>query len=300
MPMYSQTTTRRRLAPLLPEPPPKKRWKRRLIFSCLFLLFLLAFSPHSLYLKHVLGHENKPAPTVSLTTSQLASLAGNVNEVINSNPDMSIAVSIVDLNTGSQQNYGLQNPFEAASTGKLITAADFLHHVEEGDDSLTETVNGNTAKYGLQQMIVLSDDNAWAAFNDSLGHDDLQSYADSIGLKDYDASTNTMPARDVAILLQKLYQKILLNASDTQLLLSYMAKANLNGYIGPVVPSDVRFYHKTGLLDDRVHDAAIIDNGKRPIVLVIFTREYNDQDYAGRALIMQRITKSVLQTYSIN
>lgn len=283
-----------------PLPPKKKRHWLALVPALALSVLIILVLQHLIFAKHALGHEVKAKVVKPLTSAQLAKLSNNINQIINNNQDIDIAVSVIDLKTSAHQNYGLQDPFEAASTGKLITATDFLHHVEQGSDSLNETINGDTAKYELQQMIVISDNDAWQTFNDLLGHDDLESYASSLGITNYSADYNTLTADDIAILLQKLYTNQLLNKSDTQLLLGYMAKANENNYIGPAAPSDAKFYHKAGILDDRVHDAAIIDNGKRPIVLVIFTREDGDEDYTNRAQIIQQITAQVLRSYSIN
>ncbi|HVV67098.1 MAG TPA: serine hydrolase [Candidatus Saccharimonadales bacterium] len=237
-----------------------------------------------------------------LDAEQLGALQNNINTTINANPDIDVAVSIVDLGSGQTARYGITDPFEAASTAKLITAADYLHHVEEGDASLNDQINGSSAQYELQQMIVVSDDNAWQAFNDDLGHPDLQSYASSIGLTDYNPDDNTMPANDIALLLQKLYRGQLLDKAHTDLLLGYMSRANYTGYIEAEVPGGVKFYHKAGLLQDRVHDAAIIDNGKRAIILVIFTKNEDDENDPSPAQtqIIQQITTSVLNAYSIN
>ena len=54
-------------------------------------------------------------------------------------------------------------------------------------------------------------------------------------------------------------------------------------FIPTFIPQDARVYHKTGLLEDDVHDAAIIEQGSRKIVLVILTHGQGQQDYPGRA-----------------
>jgi beta-lactamase class A len=270
--------------------------------SLLILVTIALVLLHFVAIKKV--HAEKipaPKPAQTPTSQQLASMAGSINSIVNSDPDIDVGVSIINLNDNQSQQYGVTDPFEAASTAKLITAADYLHHVEAGSASLGDSVNGATAQYELQQMIEVSDDNAWLAFNDLLGHPDLQNYASSIGLTNYDPDLNTLPASDIATLLQKLYEGKLLNSSDTRLLLSYMAAANYSDYIGGVVPGNVKFYHKAGVLDDRIHDAAIIDNGKNPIVLVIFTKNESDESDAApdQVQIIQQISTAVFNAYSI-
>jgi len=270
------------------------------------IIFLLAFAVvllHPLLIKKVRAQskaaDQKDVPSIS--QSQLANLSNEINDIINNNQDIDVAVSVVDLNTGQTQQYGLSNPFEAASTAKLITATDYLHHVEEGSASLNGDIEGSPAQYEIQQMIEVSDDNDWQALNDYLGHPDLLAYTSSIGLANYDPDDNTLPASDISLLLQKLYKGQLLDKQDSQLLLSYMAAANYNGYMGAVVPSDVKFYHKAGVLDDRIHDAAIIDNSLQPVVLVVFTKNEDDAYSAlpVQTQIIQQVTTDVLNAYSI-
>jgi hypothetical protein len=64
------------------------------------------------------------------------------------------------------------------------------------------------------------------------------------------------------------------------------------------IPAGVKVYHKAGWLDDRVHDAAIIDNGKHPYVLVIFTKDISgDYNAAIGHKIYADITKTTTQLF---
>lgn len=270
-----------------------------LIALAALVLILIA---HFTLIKHTHAQAKTSPKESPLSIQQVTAMANSINSIINSHPDIDVGVAIVDLNNDRTEQYGVANPFEAASTTKLITAADFLHHVEDGDDDLHESINGKSAQYELQQMIEVSDDNAWQAFNDKLGHPELLSYASGIGLKDYDPDVNTLPANDIAILLKKLYQGQLLNQRYTKLLLDYMAVANYDGYIGGVIPNHVKFYHKAGVLEDRIHDAAIVDDGKRSLVIVIFTKNEDDENAASpdQSPIIQQIAAAALNAYSIN
>lgn len=275
-----------------------KRLKKFISLGCLVTAVLLL--AHFLTIKHVHAEKSPPKPAPP-SIQQLVGLSSSINSTMNSNPNIDVSVSLIDLNTNRLQHFGEHAAFEAGSTAKLITAADYLHHVEQGKASLNQIIEGSSAQSELQQMIEVSDDNSWYALNDFLGHADLSSFAASQGLSGYDADTNTLTSNDIALLLQKLYQGKLLNSQHTRLLLGYMAVANYNGYIASVVPANVKFYHKAGFLDDRVHDAAIIDNGKRPIVLVIFTKNELDDTQADPAQvqIIQAIAQAVLNAYSI-
>lgn len=281
----------------------KKHSLISLAIIALFVVSVAALSVHFLLASSVHAQKAVSAsrPYPALDASHAAALASEVNAIIAENPGIDVAASVIDLNSNQSYQYGITDAFEAASTAKLITAADYLHHVQDGSASLDDDINGNVARQDLEQMIVVSDDNAWYDLNDYLGHPDLLAYATSIGMSGYDPDDNTMPASDIALLLQKLYEGKLLNKANSSLLLGYMAQANYQGYIGAVVPGDVKFYHKAGVLADRIHDAAIIDDGKHPLVLTIFTKDEDDEYEASPAQtqIIQQIATDVLSAYAI-
>lgn len=208
----------------------------------------------------------------SLSSAQASTMAAQINSVIVAHPELDIGIAVQDLNTGKTYTCGENEPFIAASVSKVLTATLFLHEVEQGNASLTDSVGGSTAQYQLQQLIEQSDNTAWEDFNSLLGHQELKDYANQIGLSNYDPDDNSLTVDTIATLLGKLYKQQLLNKSDTNLLLSYMQNANETEYISASIPAGVKVYHKAGWLEDRVHDAAIIDNGKHPYVLVIFTK----------------------------
>jgi beta-lactamase class A len=214
-----------------------------------------------------------------LTETQSSVMTAKINDVLAANPSMDIGVSIQDLNSGKQYNVGENAPFVAASTAKVLTASLFLSRVESGQYNLKQSVGGQSANDQLRSMIVDSDNDAWHALNDLMGHPALLNYAQKIGLQNYDPDQNTLTVSDITTLLAKLYKKQLLNKADTTLLLGYMKQANVDSYIVADVPPGVTVYHKAGWLDDRVHDAAIIDNGKHPYVLTIFTKTMDKSDY---------------------
>ncbi|HET9721830.1 MAG TPA: serine hydrolase [Candidatus Saccharimonadales bacterium] len=208
-----------------------------------------------------------------LSVDQQSQLASEVNSIIAAHPDMDIGVSIQDLNSGKTYHYGLSDPFVAASVAKVLSATMFLHEVEAGNYSLDENLSFGTAGYELKQMIEQSDNTAWDDINTLLTHPALEAYADKIGLSNYDPDQNTLTVDDISLLLGKIYNGSLLNSAHTKLLLSYLQQADYRSYIPASIPAGVKVYHKAGWLVDRVHDAAIIDNGKHPYVLVIFTKD---------------------------
>jgi beta-lactamase class A len=227
-------------------------------------------------------------------------MASQINQAIHSS-NLETGVSVIDTTTNARYDYGLgDTQYIAASTTKLLSAALFLHDVEQGQASLSQPLGGSSAQDEMQKMITISDDDAWVDFNNLLGHPALGSYAQNLGMKSYDPDNNTITPDDLALFLTRLYQGKLLNPKHTNLLLGYMANADYPQYIGGAIPAGVKFYHKIGYLDDRIMDAAIIDNGKRPYVLVIFTKDPSGTYYnqtAGQQ-VFHGITTSTLKAFS--
>jgi beta-lactamase class A len=288
------------------EPVKKRRTGRRIAMLGLVVSAVMIGS-------HFFGGNSLPLPKTSsdsrkvsastiepagISPTQQAQMASQIIAAITAHPGMDIGVAIEDLNNGRAYHYGLSDPFIAASVGKLLTATLYLHQVEIGKQSLNKRLSYGTAGYELQQMIEQSDNTAWNDLATRLTHPGLKAYSTQIGLTNYDPWQNTLTADDISLLLAKLYKGELLNTQDTQLLLSYMHDANYDTYIPASVPGGVKVYHKAGWLSDRVHDAAIIDDGKHPYVLVIFTKDTNGKyDSTEGHQIFDSITQASVQAF---
>jgi beta-lactamase class A len=292
--------------PAAPKRKPRKRLKRVLVLTSLVVVVILG----SLAGKSFLPAVQSKVHSESLATLTLAKkkptainqtlMASQINQVINGS-SLEVGASIIDLTNNQRYDYGLgDTEYIAASTTKLLSASLFLHDVEQGQDSLSQPLGDSTAQAEMQKMIVISDDDAWLDFNDLLGHSALLQYAQSLGMNSYDPDNNTITSDDLALMLARLYQGKLLNTQHTNLLLGYMAQADYKQYIGGVIPQGVKFYHKIGFLDDRVMDAAIIDNGKHPYVLVIFTKDPSGTSYdqAAGEQAFHDITSATLTAFT--
>ncbi len=308
----SNTNLPDRLKPSLPPLRPKRRWPKvveavlsvAVALSAAYLVIHHDVKAAKINVHKTITAVTPTSPTApavpatpSLSASALHSMSSSINYVINQNNHIDISVSLIGLSDNQPENYGDDDPFTAASTTKVITAADFLHEVEEGQQSLTAYIDGLSAEYLLQQMIVVSNDAAWNNLRNVLGYQQIQSYADSIGLTSYQSTPNTVAASNMALLLEELYEGKLLNPNDTNLLLSYMKAANYRQFIVPVIPSNDTIYHKVGFYIDTVNEEAIITNGSKALVIVIFTNGNGHYDWSGRAQIMQEITQAALTAY---
>ena len=290
--------------------PPKKAHKARKLFLLLLLLVIVVGGGYALFGSSKLGDSTKhdlssvikkttdSSSSSSSSSAAITTMGSTINSTIAANSGIDISVNLINLNNGQREHYGVNQTFQAASTAKILTAAYFLHEVQAGQQSLSETVGGYTAQYELQQMIVVSDDTAWANLNNLLGYNNLQSYADTtLGINDYQAYNNSLSSRDIALALEQLWQGKLLNPANTQIVLGYMKQANYRQYIVPAIPSEDTIYHKIGLYEDYVNDAAIVTHGKQAFVIVIFTNGNGAYNWPARATMMQGIAKAALKVY---
>ena len=277
---------------------PRHNWRRFQLL--LFCFALLTFGVHVGWNKHVSAQA-----TAAQQAQQLALASAGAKAAIfkvqlaalqAANPLVDVGVAVASNQLGVER-LGASNVYSAASVGKLITAANFLHLVDAKRASLNQQIDGKTTRYWLNMMLVKSDDIAWQNLNAYLTHAGLTSYATSIGLTQYDAETDNFPAVDAAILLKKLHDGTLLSPTSQQLMLNWLATANYRGYIVPAAPAGSTVYHKVGFDGDNLHDAAIIESGQRSFVLVIFTDGHGSYDWGARTKLIQAITRDATAAY---
>lgn len=215
-----------------------------------------------------------------------------IMDIINAHSEYQVGVALIDLGTGTLHQYGVEAPFEAASTAKILTAAAFYHAVETGTASLEDPLGEFTAGYQLQEMVKESDNDSWSLLMDAVGQSSLVDYAASIGVG-YDPDVNTLTTADMAHILAQLYSGSLLDPDDTKQLLSYMQDTNYEDLIPAAVPDGVSVFHKYGLLDDELHDAAILSAPAGSYVLVIYTKGEDLTDIPERTAVIHGITTAV-------
>lgn len=225
-----------------------------------------------------------------------------VDVEVAANPTLNIAVSLVDVQTNAARNFGDQIEFAGASTTKVLTAVAYFTQVEAGTKTLEQPINGFSAQHQLQQMINQSNNESWSALNLAVGHAELEAYAHSIGMASYQFSGNTLQAKDEALLLSKLARGELISEKNRALLYSYMQNTNNEDMIPVVVPEGATLYHKYGQLEDRLHDAAIVEYKDRPLVLVIYTKGVPSAGsaYTTRTAQIQSLAQNIMTIFYQN
>ena len=289
--------TRRRPATRFEKVTPATQSGLRLI---LIGFAFLSFSVYAGWNKHISAQTaaaNQAHHTQLLAaTAKSAIFKTQIAQLQAANPLVDVSVAVASDTLGVER-LGDPSAYSAASVGKLITAASYLHLVDSKKANLSQRIDGQTTRYWLNLMLVKSDDVAWQNLNRFVTHDGLTNYATSIGLTQYDADTDNFPAVDAAIILQKLQNGTLLSDSNQQLMLSWLAKANYRSYIVPAVSTGSTVYHKVGFDGDNLHDAAIIKRGDRSLVLVIFTNGHGNYNWDARTRLIQTITRDAQAAY---
>jgi beta-lactamase class A len=223
-------------------------------------------------------------------------LDAKINGIIDAYPEYQIGVALMDLSAGTNgqqvHQYGVENPFEAASTAKVLAAEAYYHLVETGAASLDELLGAYPASFQLQAMIQQSDNDSWSLIMNAVGHQELTDYANSLGAQ-YNPESNTLAPADMARILAGLYSGTLLNAADTAQLLSTMQDTNDETLIPAAVPAGVTVYHKYGELGGELHDAAILDEDGHAYVLVVYTKGDDLGSVPERTDIVHQVTGAV-------
>jgi beta-lactamase class A len=132
---------------------------------------------------------------------------------------------------------------------------------------------------------------------DAVGLARLSDYAGSIGVS-YDPGVNTLSTADMAHILAELFEGRLLDPEHTAQLLSYMQDTNDESLIPAAVPDGVEVFHKYGLLEDELHDAAILALSTGNYVLVVYTKGADLTDVPERTAVIHEITEAVTAALS--
>lgn len=200
--------------------------------------------------------------------------------------------------------YQSQNLMPSASTIKILILAALFQKVIEGKINLNDRimvdnkdiVGGAGVIYILDEkntytildlaklMIILSDNTATNILIDLIGIDYINYYGKTIGLKntylqrkmmDFEKRKmgleNLITARDLGIILEKLYRKEILNEYYCELAIDIMKNQILKGGIDRFLGEKYEFAHKTGDLKYLEHDCGLAF-GEHIFVIVILTR----------------------------
>ena len=234
-------------------------------------------------------------PAVAASSPNLLSLEQQLNSMV-AGKSADVGIAALDLNSGETVSIKGNTPFPMASTVKVAVAALYLAQVDNGQRSLDDIINGQSARGLMRRMLVHSDNRATDILLADLGgpsavHDWLQ--ANGIkGLRvDRNISELLHSKRDlwdrrdsstpVAMvdLLKRLYKAELIKPESRNYLLDLMAQCQTGrNRMKAMLPSGTPVEHKTGTLDGLADDVGFITmpDGHR-VAVAIFTRGGNNR-----------------------
>src|SRR6185503_6953893 len=179
-------------------------------------------------------------PAAAASSPNLLSLEQQLNSMV-AGKSADVGIAALDLNSGETVSIKGNTPFPMASTVKVAVAALYLAQVDNGQRSLDDVINGQSARGLMRRMLVHSDNRATDILLADLGgpsavHDWLQ--ANGIkGLRvDRNISELLRSKRDlwdrrdsstpVAMvdLLKRLYKAELIKPQSRNYLLDLMAQ----------------------------------------------------------------------------
>ena len=234
-------------------------------------------------------------PALAASSPNLLSLEQQLNSMV-AGKSADVGIAALDLNSGETVSIKGNTPFPMASTVKVAVAALYLAQVDNGQRSLDDIINGQSARGLMRRMLVHSDNRATDILLADLGgpsavHDWLQ--ANGIkGLRvDRNISELLRSKRDlwdrrdsstpVAMvdLLKRLYKAELIKPQSRNYLLDLMAQCQTGrNRMKAMLPSGTPVEHKTGTLDGLADDVGFITmpDGHR-VAVAIFTRGGNNR-----------------------
>jgi beta-lactamase class A len=227
-------------------------------------------------------------------------------------------IVIKDLETGWEFSHEKAKLFPSASLAKIpLMAACFLA-ADQGQIKLDRNIALNSsdkltgsgvlkdmpagATFSVERLIGLmiydSDNTATNIVTNLVGIDYLNNTFKSFGLKSTDLSRkiadyrsrdkgieNYASAEDMALLLDKIYQRTLGNKNVSDQCISMLKLTRMNDRIPKYLPPEITVAHKTGLENGVCHDAGIVFTRKGDFTIVVLTKHANSNSTSSKEFI---------------
>lgn len=204
-------------------------------------------------------------------------------------------VYIKDLKTKDVIEVGPIRKYPPASTFKMYTASLVLKDIQDGKlywgssatlskgiwsagpgTYFTEEDLGKsyTVESLLWRMIVQSDNTAQSMLFALLGRSNIEKrLVEDLELKETSLENFETSNRDMAFMLERIYNKEFLNENLSNHLMNLMIQGYARDRIKAGVPNGTKVANKGGTLPSSKHDVAIVFSEKQDYLLVIYTDE---------------------------
>jgi cell division protein YceG involved in septum cleavage/N-acetylmuramoyl-L-alanine amidase len=241
----------------------------------------------------------------------LQSLVEHVMEPVSGH----VGVVVKNLATGEAGYLNAGDHFTMASLYKLVVLAAAYDRLNRGllsfDERLTIDAALATDPLGMQrllgpnptvsnaleQMIVVSSNDAGVALFDRLGRESVEEFAHQIGMSDTWLIPDRLIStpRDVASLLEQMATGRLVTTQASTAMMNTLFREEINDRLPKYLPSGTPVAHKTGDLDYSAHDAGIVFTSRGPIVIVVMTEVLDRKEAATESIAI--LAKFVYQYF---
>ncbi|MDQ3929728.1 MAG: class A beta-lactamase-related serine hydrolase [Chloroflexota bacterium] len=238
-----------------------------------------------------------------------ASLQAIVDGVVGQLPGK-WGVAVKKLDTGQYASFNADVQQVSASLYKLWVLGELYRQVAEGTVSLDNraTVTSEDAAYDVLTgelrlppgsevqiaraaylMVTLSDNTAASLLVRVLGAANVSRFMSRAGLSNSvfdwegDEGPFTTP-NDMLRLLELLATSHLVDATSSREMVDLMLGQQINNLLPEGLPDTARMAHKTGALEDLLHDAGIVYTSSGPYIIVAMSSELPDYGVAWEAM----------------
>lgn len=215
------------------------------------------------------------AATPRISSAQLQSLTDSLATSI---PATS-SLSIIDLTSGATAGHNTDQQLVSASLYKLFVALAVYKAIDTGTLSASTPVASTNVEQCLNKMIAVSDNECGVALGSLVGWEKQNANLAAEGFshtKLAQTAAEYTSAGDVAKLLQRLYAGTLLSPNSNNQFLALLKAQKINNRLPMGLPSGVTIAHKTGDLDNSVHDAGIVYANGGAYVISLMTTDWDN------------------------
>lgn len=292
------------------------------LFSFLLplLIFLVILSSLFLFIFHSLTNSKKTQPTTKAfeyetPVKENGKLNNNLDKEglllrirqVFENKVGTYGIYIYDPSTDEDFGINEEAVFTAASVAKVPILATLYHLADQGEIDLDDTRTMREqdiqdfgtgilryqrpgSSYSLKtlaRLMMEKSDNTAAHMLGRIviGFPKIDKLMESWGLTQTDMNNNKTSAKDMGILMVKMYRTEIASQSLTREMLGFMRDTDFEDRLPALLPKDVTVYHKTGDEVGNAHDVGIVELPEKTYFIGILALDLlTGEDEAKRAI----------------
>jgi beta-lactamase class A len=144
--------------------------------------------------------------------------------------------------------------------------------------------DGEGKSYTLKALSELalrqSDNTAAFVLSARIGRENIQKFVNDLGLAATDIEKNRTSAQNAGVFFKLLYDKKITTPALTREMLGYMTDTDFEDRLALFIKDKAHIYHKSADAVAMIHDAGIVDDGKKPFIIVVLSSGIKDEQDA--------------------